>query len=94
MIFCVFIFDISVFQKPYAICNKKHPANKDNNIIIDCGIKAITAFAHNAPAVINTKSANTQPRMQKKPALYPLVIEIFAVVMKTGPTEINTKKHK
>ena len=53
-----------------------------------------TAFAEIAPREIKMASAQKQPNIAKKPSLYPFVIEIFAVVKKTGPTDIKTKKHK
>ena len=94
LIVFVFTFSKSVFQKPYAICNKNNPANNDKNINTDFGIAEITAFAQSAPVVINTISPIIHPKMQKKPVLYPPTIDRFAVVKNTGPTDINTKKHK
>ena len=53
-----------------------------------------TAFAEIAPIEIKIASAQMHPNIAKRPFLYPLVIDILAVVKKTGPTEIKTKKHK
>ena len=92
--FFAFIFDKSVFQKPYAICIKNSPAKRESSINTGFGIADTTAFAHKAPVVINIMSPVMQPKMQKKPALYPRVMAIFAVVKNTGPTDINTTKHR
>ena len=94
LIVFAFIFDKSVFQKPYAMCIKNSPANRERSINTGFGIAEMTAFAHNAPVVMKIISPIIQPRIQKKPVLYPRVIARFAVVKNTGPTDIRTTKHK
>ena len=92
--FLAFIFDKSVFQNPYAMCIKNSPANRESSINTGFGIADITAFAQSAPVVMNIISPIIQPKMQKKPVLYPRVMARFAVVKNTGPTDIRTTKHK
>jgi len=89
-----FIFDKSVFQKPWAMCNKNSPANRESSINTVFGMAEMTAFAHSAPVMIKIISPIIQPKMQKKPALYPRVMAMFAVVKNTGPTDIKTTKHR
>ena len=76
------------------MCIKNSPANRESSINTGFGIADTTAFAHNAPVVINIMSPMIQPKMQKKPALYPRVMAMFAVVKNTGPTDIKTTKHR